>query len=257
MKKTTILILLISLLLSCNQNNTSDLSKEDIAYENINELTESSLLGAWKYIDSKLGEVFIQFEKDGTVKSFYNYEGEAIVMGKWQLQDNVVKMVEGSHSIETELLVSDFDGSSFKVFNSDYNEYVVYNRLRDEAGEPILYYSLFDREPKRDPYYDASEENNNSVIEENTNYNNSGSTQKQWINCKKCHGNGILSCSQCEGVGSYRCTECGGDGKANSLSGEYTCNLCHGSGTQRCNNCRGSGNSGNCHKCDGRGQVQE
>jgi DnaJ-class molecular chaperone len=241
--KQLIFLFLIVSFLGCNQSIPSDdlnpIENEESTFN------ESSLLGAWKYIDSKLGEVFIQFEKDGTVKSFYNYEGEAIVMGKWQLQGNVVKIVEGSHSIETELLVSDFDGSSFKVFNSDYNEYVVYNRLRDEAGEPILYYSLFDREPKRDSYYDASEENISSEIEENTSYNNTRTTQKQWVNCKFCNGTGLSKCRTCNGRGQISV----GNGSAFGNSPGFH--------MENCYKCGGRGLYDNCSTCDGRGQVKE
>jgi DnaJ-class molecular chaperone len=87
------------------------------------------------------------------------------------------------------------------------------------------------------------------------NPNEGNANQGQLINCDKCHGSGTRMCSCCKGSRQRKCTECHGDGIANAMSGEYTCNNCHGTGIQTCDQCDGSGISGDCNRCQGRGQV--
>ena len=242
MKKTTILISLISLLLSCNENNTSDLLKEEIANENINELTESSFYGAWKYEDSKFGTVFVQFEMNGIVKAFISYEGESLGTGKWEFNGNQIKIIDCYPLVD--MVVNDFDGDSFKTQDL-FNEFVVFKRLKDEAGEPILYYSLFEREPKPDPRYDNSEIS--TIDNESSSYGSSEHTsvQKQWVNCKYCHGTGLEKCRTCKGRGQISV----GNGSAFGNSPGFH--------MENCYTCGGRGLYDNCSTCDGRGQVQE
>jgi hypothetical protein len=249
------IILFITLLSSCNANNTSDLSKEEIAYENINELTESSLLGAWKYEDSYFGEVFIQFEKDRVVKVLYNYEGDVFLEGKWEYKDNIINLSDVV--VLDKLLVSDYDGNSFKIPSTSYDslantnkKYIVINRLKD-VFEPMIFL-LNNRER-----YGNNEENVSSVIEENSNYNNSRTIQKQWVNCKDCHGKGREICYRCNGTGQGECSSCNGKGISYAVSGAYTCNQCNGRGVARCSSCNGQPDRGDCQTCDGRGQVKE
>jgi hypothetical protein len=63
---------------------------------------------------------------------------------------------------------------------------------------------------------------------------NSYEKQKQWVNCKYCHGTGLRECSRCNGTGTLH----------------Y-----HNSVDKECENCNGSGRNKNCSTCDGRGQV--
>jgi hypothetical protein len=261
MKKITILILLISLLLSCNENNSSDFSKEESSSENINKLNGSSLLGAWKYEDSYFGKVFLQFEIDGTVKVFYNYEGDILGVGKWEYQDNIV--IISDVNILDKLIISDFDGNSFKIPPTIYDsiaktnkKYIVVNRLKD-AFEPILF--LFNNRER----YSNNEENVSHIIEEKSNYSNSGSTQKQWVNCRYCHGKGVEECYSCEGRGENICSTCKGKGtqdywrKDGNGTEQRNCYNCGGKGNRLCSGCSGKGKKGSCSRCDGRGQVQE
>lgn len=70
---------------------------------------------------------------------------------------------------------------------------------------------------------------------ENDNSNSSDSnnieTQKQWVNCKYCHGTGLSVCYSCGGKGT-------------SYDNKKECYRCNGKGTY-----------GDCDECDGRGQV--
>lgn len=61
-------------------------------------------------------------------------------------------------------------------------------------------------------------------------------TQKQWVNCKYCHGSGLKDCVSCNGKGTGHCGSC--------PNYKETCSVCMGSRTY-----------GNCPECDGRGQV--
>lgn len=74
---------------------------------------------------------------------------------------------------------------------------------------------------------------NSSVSKENQNMQ----TQKQWVNCKYCHGTGLNTCRLCDGSGVER----------------------YGTGTgfeeRSCGRCRGKTTDGNCNECEGRGQV--
>jgi hypothetical protein len=114
----------------------------------------------------------------------------------------------------------------------------------------ILYQNAIETE---DEMTDA----NGDIVDPNASSIESSSreTQKQWVNCKYCHGNGTVTCEKCGGSRTSSCTECFGDGLATSMSGEYRCNLCHGSGIDKCNRCNGRGVEGNCRHCNGRGQV--
>ena len=243
MKKTTILILLISLLSSCYQNNSSELSKVENSLENINKLTESSFYGAWKYEDSYIGEIFIQFEKDRLVKVFYNYEGDVFLQGKWEYKDNIINLSDVG--MLDKLLISDYDGNSFKIPPTPYDsltntnkKYIVVNRLKD-AFEPIVF--LFNNRER----YAHSEENVSPVIEENSNYSNSGTIQKQWVNCRYCNGTGLSKCRTCNGRGQISV----GNGSAFGNSPGFH--------MENCYKCGGRGLYDNCSRCDGRGQVQE
>ena len=76
--------------------------------------------------------------------------------------------------------------------------------------------------------------------------------QKQWVNCRECHGTGTEVCWQCKGKGNIRCDHC-----TNGLVYGKTCSVCHGTGQREDRLCNGTGILGNCRKCKGRGQVQE
>lgn len=75
---------------------------------------------------------------------------------------------------------------------------------------------------------------------ENDNSNSSDSnnieTQKQWVNCKYCHGTGLKDCYTCAGEGTTHCLNC--------YNNKESCFRCNGKGTY-----------GDCDECDGRGQV--
>ncbi len=85
----------------------------------------------------------------------------------------------------------------------------------------------------------------------------SNERQKQWVNCRECHGKGRKVCYSCNGTGQGECGSCNGTGTAYASSGPYTCNQCNGRGISRCSTCYGNPDEGNCINCDGRGQVQE
>jgi hypothetical protein len=245
--KQIIFLFLIVSFLGCNQSIPSDdlnpIENEESTFN------ESSFYGAWKYEDLKFGTIFIQFEMDGTVKAFISYEGEYLGTGKWELNGKVLKIIDCYPLVD--MVVNNFDGDSFKTKNS-FDESIIFNRLKDEAGEPILYYSLFDREPKQDPRYGDSEI---STTEDESSYGSSENTsiQKQWVNCRYCHGSGTIICSSCKGSRQTECSRCNGAG----YSGDYSCNKCNGRGIRTCKRCNGAGYSGDCQKCSGRGQVQE
>lgn len=72
------------------------------------------------------------------------------------------------------------------------------------------------------------------VTESSTNQNIQ--TQKQWVNCKYCHGRGLKDCYTCAGEGTTHCLNC--------YNNKESCFRCNGKGTY-----------GDCDECDGRGQV--
>jgi hypothetical protein len=80
--------------------------------------------------------------------------------------------------------------------------------------------------------------------------------QKQWVNCKICHGTGLNICSECGGKGIRECSNCRGRGFYYDAQ-HSSCNNCGGDGQVQCNQCYGKGNRGSCSSCGGRGQVQE
>jgi hypothetical protein len=138
MKNTTIIFLLIILISSCNINNPSESSNK----KNINP-SMGDFLGAWKYDDS-INRTYIQFENDGILKGMYSTDNE-VFFGKWKLHDNILNIDwDEDISLDFELLISDFDGNSFKSFDSVEKKLTILHRLTDEAGEPILHYSRFE-----------------------------------------------------------------------------------------------------------------
>ena len=81
--------------------------------------------------------------------------------------------------------------------------------------------------------------------------------QKQWVNCRDCHGTGTETCDSCEGIGENKCRECSGKGQKDiGMQSQKTCGACVGRGAKTCGACGGRGTKGNCGTCDGRGQVQ-
>lgn len=70
----------------------------------------------------------------------------------------------------------------------------------------------------------------------NSSNNQNVQTEKQWVNCKYCHGSGLKDCYSCNGKGTQHCGSCS--------NYKETCSVCIGSRTY-----------GNCNECDGRGQV--
>jgi hypothetical protein len=82
-------------------------------------------------------------------------------------------------------------------------------------------------------------------------------TQKQWVNCRDCHGTGTETCLSCKGKGEQNCRECNGKGQKDiGMQTQKTCGSCVGRGFKNCWDCGGRGTKGNCGTCDGRGQVQ-
>ena len=186
MKKSITLILAylsFTIITGCNGKissnsigNTSDRQES---------LSESSLIGAWKYEDSYYGKIFVQFEVAGVIKVFFNYEGEVLEVGNWQLQDN--KVIVSDCNLFSELIISDFNGNSFKlpptttdVSLKTNREFIIVERLLDEAGEPILHYSQFDKDPVADPRYGDQE--SNSLSQQNS----SSETLDNAFQCKEC-----------------------------------------------------------------------
>lgn len=104
---------------------------------------------------------------------------------------------------------------------------------------------------------------NGDIVDPNASSIESSSreTQKQWVNCEYCHGNGTKECWVCKGAGNEKCKRCDGNGTLKYWrkdgNGTYleTCDNCGGRGNNNCANCNGKGNDGNCRHCNGRGQV--
>lgn len=83
------------------------------------------------------------------------------------------------------------------------------------------------------------DENRDIIESDTTSSDENVKTQKQWVNCKYCHGKGIEICSVCNGYGYERYSD-------GSRIGDDVCYYCNGNGT-----------FDDCPKCDGRGQVLE
>jgi hypothetical protein len=186
MKKSITLILaylLFTIITGCNgKNSSTSIANTSDGQES---LSESSLLGAWKYEDSYYGTVFMQFEVNGIIKVFFAYEGEVLEVGNWQLQDNKVLVTDCT--LFKELIISDFNGNSFNISPTNYDtstdtntEFISVERLLDEAGEPILHYSLFDKAPVADTRYGDQESNSSSQ------QNSSSETLDNAFQCKEC-----------------------------------------------------------------------
>ncbi len=261
----TILILIIT---SCNGKissngigNTSDGQES---------LSESSLIGAWKYEDSYYGKVFVQFEVAGVIKVFFNDEGEVLEVGNWQIQDS--KVIVSNCVLFNELIISDFNGNSFKLPPTNYDassntkrDFIIVERLLDEAGEPILHYSLFDKEPVADPRYGNPVSNSTSYeSNEQDSYSSENTTSSENGNlCSSCNrkfkfriweggqydsGNcyggwkdeensrpGYIKCSGCSGYGlnwNYdgSCPVSSACHVSSCSGGWYQCNSCYGKG---------------------------
>ena len=171
------------LLASCNSNGSFDSG----TIEESHVLSSESIVGAWSYEDPFLGKVFLQFEADGTLRTYTNYEGEVINICQWQLIGNKIT-VNSDCTFFNELEITDFEYGSFNIQAnnnvSEGNGILHVARLFDEAGEPILYYSLFERDAHSDPRYDngsnKSEEINNSAA------NNESNSQSTTRTCKWC-----------------------------------------------------------------------
>ena len=193
MKKKIILFLsaiLFTIITSCNGKNSSNgIGNTSDGQES---LSESSLLGAWKYEDSYYGTIFMQFEVDGLIKVFYANEGDVLEVGNWQLQDNKVLVTDCA--LFKELIILDFNGNSFNISPTNYDastdtntEFISVERLLDEAGEPILHYSLFDKAPVADPRYGDQESNLSSQ------QNSSSETLESTYNAFQCSTCGYIS----------------------------------------------------------------
>jgi hypothetical protein len=87
--------------------------------------------------------------------------------------------------------------------------------------------------------YVFQSKNNSSQSSSET--KNSNQSQKQWVNCSRCHGSGLKECSSCDGKGSL----------------EYSKQNGYGTELRTCTSCGGKGSRGECGDCKGRGQVQE
>jgi hypothetical protein len=144
-------------------------------------------------------------------------------------------------------------GNSYFDYDDNGKIYLQNGLLRYTSDESFV----FESEDGGDPLMIECGEDNSGGVEANSSQN--VEPQRQWVNCRECHGTGVRTCSLCSGKGDRRCGSCHGKGTKYSTSGTgtYTCVDCNGTGTDQCSSCNGTGNKGNCSSCDGRGQVQE
>lgn len=120
-------------------------------------------------------------------------------------------------------------------------------KLAKDMSMTIDEYHIWDKKVQSEIEMEDEMTDENGDIVDPNHYNQSAS-QKQWVNCKNCHGTGYWKCGKCDGTGKLEiltCDYCSGDG----------CKNCDWSGRKRCYYCEGKGNNGDCPKCDGRGQV--
>ncbi len=136
------------------------------------------------------------------------------------------------NSADSLLIVDHIDCGTINIggdFNYDENGkiYYQYSTSRYYSDGRFVYESIDGVENgmlecgEEQVEYDSSNSSNNQNVQ----------TQKQWVNCKKCHGTGLSVCYSC-----------GGDGM--SYDNKKECYRCNGKGTY-----------GDCDECDGRGQV--
>ncbi len=184
------------ILASCNSNGSSEIGKS----EQNQTMDNGSFIGAWSYDDPFLGKVFLQFEADGTLRTYTNYEGEVIDICQWQLIGNKIT-VNSDCTFFNELEITDFEYGSFNIQAnnnvSEGNGILHVARLFDEAGEPIRYYSLFERDTHSDPRYDNgsnnSEETTNNAANNESNSQSSSSNTNANPNAYQCSSCMFLS----------------------------------------------------------------
>lgn len=192
MKMKNILFILIGFFLlsliisSCNSSGSGSFDLGTT--EETQKLSSDNIVGAWSYEDPFLGKVFLQFEYDGTLRTYTNYEGEVMNVCQWQLDGNKIS-VNSDCTFFNELDIFDFDGNSFVIVSnnnvSEGDGKLTVTRLKDEAGEPILHYSIFQREPYTDPRYDDGQ-NNSDEVSTNSDYNESNVQSQPTSNCNWC-----------------------------------------------------------------------
>ncbi len=249
-----ILRFLFSMLLisSCNSSGSFELDEEPQTFSN------ESIIGAWKYNDSYYGDVYLQFETDGTLRVFYNNEGEIIENAQWSIQDNTI-ITSGCTLFPDNyrMNVSEFDGSTFNIPPSSYDvatstgrTSISVSRLFDEAGEPILHYSLFERNTYSDPRYDDGT-TSSSEYQDNTSYSESYSQNNgnQTSVCSSCRGSG--ECSECYHTSkkSYLDNRCAHQQRSELKPGYIICNTCRGFGYFTTNlNCNCPDGAGWCYE---------
>lgn len=219
-------------------------SKNSILDSEKETFNKESIIGVWKYDDSYFGDVFLQFESDGTLRTYYNTEGENVETCKWSIDGNKILVSNSSlFSESSPLIVSDFDGSNFSIPPTNYDftantgrKSIVVSRLIDETGEPILNYSLFQKETNRDARYD---DGNGYVNNEGGNTESYGAnTQSESKTCSWCNGTGL--CSQCTKTVKkpYSKDGCSTNERNEIKAGYILCNTCNGWGYSRTNvNC--------------------
>jgi hypothetical protein len=269
--KQRLFALLAAAFLIINSCST-DSSTLDFLDENqkTSELSEQNLIGAWTFNSYYSGKVFLQFDIDGTLHIYYNYEGEHFETASWQLVGD--KIVTSNNSLfltwalgmqpyfwEEEsvngLKVSDFNSNSFNLLPKDNQvkddePVLIVTRLIDEAGEPIIHYSLFNRSPNEDSRYGDSY--GGSVYEDNSTPNDYSHYNSESIQaCSYCKGTG--NCSSCHRVFKKRFFgyKCQVEERDEIKLGYVICETCHGWGFQRTNiGCDCGGGGGWCYESD-------
>lgn len=149
---------------------------------------------------------------------------------------------------------SKVDSSKDKDLDNDSNissDCNIHNKdceqIAKDLGMTIEEYHIWDKNQQSEiEMEDEMTDENGDIIDPNS--SNQNGPQKQWVNCKHCHGTGYWKCTQCDGTGKLElqsCDYCGRDG----------CSKCDWTGNKKCYYCEGKGNNGDCTICEGRGQV--
>ena len=221
---------------------------------------------AWIIDDNNTKNYDAYFWRNGELDSSYAFDDNNYLFFKRYYKGGVpVKYVSYNKKKEIEpeytstlKYVLDINGNYTKSYRNNLNGDI------DSSTRTILY-----KGADLQPYYNkfsylfinlslvnGKMEINNYENDNSNNFITPQVQQKQWINCRACHGTGLNICSECGGKGIRECPNCHGRGFYWDAQ-HSSCNYCGGHGQVQCNQCYGKGNRGSCSSCGGRGQVQE
>ena len=209
------------------------------------------------------------FWNEGNLDSIISYYGGNIHNKEYFKDGRLIKRInindDGEISENSAIFEYRLDkfNNDVKKYEKDLNGNLIDSTFRiiKYKGDDISYYEkkyieiqmLAHNLTNKNSSINSNSDNN--VVSEN-NYVAPQVQQKQWVNCRVCHGTGLNICSECGGKGIRECPNCHGRGFYWDAQ-RSSCNYCGGHGQAQCNQCYGKGNRGSCSSCGGRGQVQE